>query len=56
MHGAHFLGLDKSWVAPTGKVADLLVLNGNPLEDIRAHREDPLRGQERHRVGRCDAR
>lgn len=37
LHGAHFLGLDNDLgsIRP-GKLADLLVLNGNPLENIRA--------------------
>jgi Tol biopolymer transport system component len=37
MHGARFLGADKDLGSLTvGKVADLLVLNGNPLENIRS--------------------
>ncbi len=36
MHGATFLGLDKDLGSITvGKVGDLMVLNGNPLENIR---------------------
>jgi hypothetical protein len=37
MHGARFLGADKDLGSLTvGKVADLIVLNGNPLENIRS--------------------
>jgi Tol biopolymer transport system component len=35
VHGAHFLGADKDLgTLETGKLADLMVLNANPLEDI----------------------
>ena len=37
VHGARFLGADKDLGSiEVGKIADLLVLNGNPLQDIRA--------------------
>ncbi len=37
MHGAHFLGADQDIGSITvGKLADLLILNANPLENIRA--------------------
>jgi Tol biopolymer transport system component len=37
MHGARFLGADRDLGSiAVGKVADLIVLNGNPLENIRA--------------------
>lgn len=36
MHGAHFLGAQEDLGSiERGKLADLLVLNANPLEDIR---------------------
>ena len=36
LHGAHFLGADQDVGSiRTGKLADLLVLNSNPLDDIR---------------------
>lgn len=36
LHGAHFLGADRDIGSiRTGKLADLLVLNSNPLDDIR---------------------
>ena len=36
IHGAHFLGLEHELGSITeGKIADLLVLNSNPLNDIR---------------------
>jgi len=36
MHGAHFLGLENEIGSITaGKLADLMVLNANPLDDIR---------------------
>ncbi len=36
MHGAKFLGMDQDLGSITvGKLADLMVLNGNPLDDIR---------------------
>jgi adenine deaminase len=36
-HGARFLGADKDIGSlAVGKIADLIVLNGNPLQDIRA--------------------
>jgi cytosine/adenosine deaminase-related metal-dependent hydrolase len=31
---ARFLGRDDVWVIGKGKIADLIILNGNPLEDI----------------------
>jgi cytosine/adenosine deaminase-related metal-dependent hydrolase len=35
VHGAHFLGADKDLGSlEPGKIADLMVLNANPLEDI----------------------
>jgi hypothetical protein len=35
VHGAHFLGADKDLGSlETGKIADLMVLNANPLDDI----------------------
>jgi Tol biopolymer transport system component len=35
VHGAHFLGLDQQLGSlETGKLADLMVIRGNPLEDI----------------------
>jgi hypothetical protein len=37
MHGAHFLGAERDIGSlEVGKLADLIVLNGNPLENIRA--------------------
>ena len=37
IHGAKFLGLERELGSlSTGKVADLLVLNENPIDDIRA--------------------
>ena len=37
LHGAHFLGMqDHLGSLVTGKLADMLVLNSNPLEDIRS--------------------
>ena len=37
IHGAKFLGLERELGSlSTGKLADLLVLNANPLDDIRA--------------------
>lgn len=37
LHGARFLGADKDLGSiAVGKIADLVVLNGNPLENIRA--------------------
>ena len=36
IHGAHFLGMEQDLGSiAVGKVADLLVLNANPLDDIR---------------------
>jgi adenine deaminase len=36
MHGATFLGMDQDLGSITvGKLGDLMVLNGNPLDDIR---------------------
>ena len=36
LHGAHFLGADRDLGSlETGKLADLMVLNSNPLDDIR---------------------
>ncbi|MFQ5790454.1 MAG: amidohydrolase family protein, partial [Acidobacteriota bacterium] len=36
VHGAHFLGMEKDLGSlAAGKLADLLVLNSNPLDDIR---------------------
>jgi Amidohydrolase family/WD40-like Beta Propeller Repeat len=36
LHGAHFLGADKDLGSiEVGKLADLMVLNSNPLDDIR---------------------
>ncbi len=35
-HGAHFLGMEKDLGSiAVGKLADLMVLNSNPLENIR---------------------
>jgi imidazolonepropionase-like amidohydrolase len=37
INGAKFLGVSDSLATlETGKIADILLLNGNPLEDIRA--------------------
>jgi imidazolonepropionase-like amidohydrolase len=36
LHGAHFLGMEKELGSiAAGKIADLVVLNKNPLDDIR---------------------
>ncbi len=34
VNGATLLGLGTSWTGPTGYVADLLVVNGNPLDNL----------------------
>ena len=57
-HGAHFLGLDaRTRLAHrAASSADVLVLDRESAGRHQEHHEDQIRGEERHRLGRVDAR